>query len=221
MPYSRRTTKRRTYKRRGNNATHRIARYEAKKVVDRAIENKMWDGRLVLAGVDNNGVTYRLFTNPSAATTIAQGTGSDQYIGQKIRVMYVFFMLQGIYADATNMITVVIWQNKGLFAPAGSVMTNVFQSTGNDSAPLSFPDREYNDRFRILARKTFAVSQNGPSNHIIKIKLRPKKIRMNTSFNDNAGAAEAGDLWFGIISDSSAVTPPTVNAQWRVYYKDA
>lgn len=219
--YRRRTVKRTSRRRAGNTKMRRVARYEAKKVVNRNIENKMWDGRMSLTNIDYNGLTVRLFTNPSAGTTIAQGTASNSYIGQKVRIMYLQLMVQMIYADLTNMGTVIVFQTKGLFSPAGSDMTNVFESTGNDSAPLSFPDRAYNDRFRVIARKTYGVSTNGPSNVIFKFKLKPHQFKYITSFNDASGTQEAGDLYVGIVSDSSITTPPQFNAQWRVYYKDA
>jgi len=220
MSTRRRTTTRRPRRRvqRNNNAMHRVARYEAKKVVNRTVESKMWDGATARA-VDYTGSVFRAFTNPSTAVTIAQGTGDDAYIGSKVKVMYLTGHFQWVVGDTTNVATLIVFQDKGSFAPAD--MTNVFQTIATSTAPLSFPNRAFNDRFRILYRKTIALNSVGTSNRIMTVKLKPNKFRYPVCFSNTTGTAESGDIYFGVISDSAAVTHPTFDGQWRVYYKDA
>lgn len=213
-------TRRRNYKKRKYmpRTIHQIARQEVKKEIKKDLEMKYWDGRIPAGTVtDSNGTVVRIVTDPVAGTTISQGPGDDQYIGTKITPKYLQFNYQVINGDAENLYTVIIFQTIGLFQPVGNAMTNVFQSTGNTSAPLSFPDRQFNDRFRILYRDTFNIQSYVPQHtRLVKLKnFRPMK------FSDNAGTAENGDIYIGLISDSTATSHPGIIAQWRLYYVDA
>lgn len=218
MSTRRRTTRPRRRVARRNNNMHTIARQEARKVVNRNVESKMWDGSTARA-VDYTGSVFRVFENPAGATAIAQSTTDNGYIGSKVKVMYLTGHFQVVVGDTTNVITLVVFQDRGSFAPAD--MTNVFQQVGTSVAPLSMPNRAFNERFRILYRKTVALNSVGTSNRILTVKLKPNKFRYPVCFSNTTGTAESGDIYFGTISDSAAVTHPSLDGAWRVYYKDA
>lgn len=202
----------------------RIANRQALKVVNRQIESKHFDGKLALAGlnVDYDGTLYNAFVNvPAASATIIQGTGQGQYIGEKIRPTHISlrWSATNVLADSDNLITCVILQAKGLFVP-GATMANILESTGNVSAPLSPFDADYEDRFRVLYRKTIALNQAGESNRVYKVNIPYNKLGA-ISYSDNVGTVESGTIMIGWISDSSADVDPLIRGQWRIFYKDA
>jgi len=200
-----------------------IARTQAMKVVNKAIESKHYDGKLALAGenVDYNGSLYNVFIDVPAGTTIIQGTDQGEYIGEEIRPTHlsVRWSATSTLADADNLVTCVIMQAVGLFTPAAN-MANILQSTGNQSAPLSPFDADYDDRFRVLYRKTVALSQASETNKVFKVNIPYNKFG-KVKFNTDTGAIEFGTIMIGWISDSAADVDPLIRAQWRLFYKDA
>lgn len=197
-----------------------IARSQALKVVNKNIESKIFDARLPSAGtnVDYNGVLYDAIQDLQAVTTITQGAGQSQYIGEKIRPTHISLRWSVVAADPTNLVTCVLLQAKGSFVP-GATMANILESTGNSSAPLSPFDKDYDDRFRVLYRKTMTVNTYEPE-RVYKVNIPYNKLSTIT-YNDAAGTVEAGVLMIGWISDSSSSTHPLVRANWRIFYKDA
>jgi len=202
----------------------KIARSQALKVVNKNIESKFYDGKLALAGtvVDYNGILLNMFIDvPAGSTTITQGSGQSQYVGEKIRPTHISlrYAASNELADDNNLMTCVILQAKGLFIP-GATMANILDSTGNISAPVSPFDQDYDDRFRVLYRKTFALTKLNENCKVFKVNIPYNKLAP-IHFNDAAGTVESAGLMIGWISDSSLAVHPTIRAQWRLFYKDA
>lgn len=204
--------------------TKKIAHKEAKKVFDSNVESKMYDGKLQLAGevVDYNGILYNMFTDNPAGTTITQGPGRNQYLGLKIKPYHIElrYAVTNDLADSNNLITCVVLQAKGSFVPGGTT-ANIFESTGNVSAPLSPFDHQFNQRFKVLYRKQISLSGvDGEDVKVFTKNISHKRLSM-LGFNDAIGTIQSGTLLIGWISDSGAAVHPTVRAQWRILYKDA
>lgn len=201
----------------------KIARKVTKQALKKNIEAKFFDAKLALAGaaVDYNGLLYNAFIDVPSASTIVQGTDDHQYIGAKIRPtgLTLRWAASNDLADANNIVSCVILQGIGAFTPAAN-MANIYQSTGNVSAPLSPFDEDYNNRFRVLYRKEVALSQTGDNAVVHSVHLSFKKFAP-VIFNDGLGAIESQPLMIGWISDSSAVVHPVVRAQWRIHFQDA
>jgi len=81
-------------------------------------------------------------------------------------------------------------------------------------------DQDYEDRFRVLYRKTIALNTLGDANKVFKANIPYNKFS-KIRFNDSAGTPEIGTIMIGWISDSSAAAHPLIRAQWRLFYKDA
>lgn len=201
--------------------TQIVARREARKVFNRNTETKKFDGSLAHNGanVDYNGVIYAVTRDVSAGTQIVQGTEENEYIGTTIKPVHLQIRFAMSPGDSTNLVTVVVLQMKGLFNPVGDQMTNILQSTGNSTAPLSPFDRAYQDRFRVLYRKTFSLSSQDISIQSHSIQIGYSKLA-KLFFQDDAGAIESNGIFLGFISDSSAAVHPLIRAAWRLHYKD-
>lgn len=201
----------------------RIAQSTARKVVNKQIESKIWDGQFTHAGltVDYVGNQYYVTGNPNAGTQMVQGTGVENYLGHEIRPTHlsVRFAVNNDGADATNLVTCLIYQGIGLFVP-GATMANIFESTSNFSAPLSPLDQDYDNRFRVLYRKTFALTQASSDIKTYKVNIPYSKFQ-KVIFNDSIGTIESGPIVIGFITDSSADVDPSVRCSWRLHFKDA
>lgn len=197
---------------RKNNYVHRVARVEAKRVVARAVETKIYD-----LTSHSNAIDWSTGYVLSVSSAIARGTGETNYIGDKIAPVGIRCAFQYTRADASNMLRLVVIQNKAGGVP---LLNTLLQGTANLSAPLSPYDTNYDNTYRVLYDKVVSMDniRNLTSVHIVKIpgkKLRP------IVFNDAAGTIEAGGIYFCWISDSGAAAHPTVDLRMRLYFKDA
>lgn len=200
--------------------TKQIARKEAYKAIYSENPLRHWDGRTnaALTTVDWTGMVIRVLTNPSAATQMTQGTGINQYNGLEIDPQFFTMYWQVTNGDSENTFTVIIFQTDGPYAPILGTMTGIFQSVGNVAAPLSLPDTANNDKFTILYRETFSLSELADPVHVGRCKLDYRKMKKKVHFSDSAGTNEDNDLYIGLISDSSAAANPAFVAQWRLHY---
>lgn len=214
MPYTRRRrapVKRRRYARK-NTYVRKVARAEAKKVVARAVETKVYDYSASAQAIDyTNGLVV------SATTTMTRGTAENQYIADKIHPVGVRLSMQYTRADATQMLRLIIIQNKGGGVP---LLNTLLAATGNITAPLSPYDLNYNDTYRVLYDKLVSMDSIRGTTMTSIVKIPAKKLRQLT-FNDGAGTVEAGGIYFCWISDSAVAAHPTVDYRFRFYYKDA
>lgn len=200
-----------------NDYVHKVARQEARKVVKREIETKMYDHEFVGLTIDYSAST----TVKSLTTGMVQGTDDSEYLGRKIKPSYI--QIRGIIArsDSTNVIRMVVLQDK----VSGVALTGatIWQSVGNQRAPFSPFERQYNDTFKVLADRTFNFSDKIDGQQltrIFKIKI-PGSIMRPITFRDTIGTLESGGLYIAFISDDGGFVLPSVDFKWRISYKDA
>jgi len=197
-----------------------MIRKEAIRAVNRAEETKSLDGVINTNSISYAGTLYSLHGSYSTGSfvPITQGVDNQQYQGRVITPRYLNMRYQVTSADSTNTFSIIVVQTKGLWNNNGD-MANIYQTTSSVVAPLSAIDTSYDHRFRVLYRRQIVVDTDDSVKTGI-IKLNWKKLR-RIAFSDTAGSCESGHLMLGVISDSSAVTHPTFNCYWRLYYKDA
>lgn len=155
-------------------------------------------------------------------TNIVQGSTSADRDGDSLLIKYIRLRYQIINADTYNFVRVVIVQwreNDALAAIAGASIFDVGQTGVID----------FNSHYDWLQRRTYHILYdrvhyvaNGISSDkqsvVRSVNIRPKVHKINY----NAGAVTASDniylLW---ISDSAAVTHPTLSFTARTYFTDA
>lgn len=223
MPYRRRYTKRRRYTRRKNTSTTaRIARREAYKAINRRTETKMIDGSVsgAITAISAFGSLFSLHGTYASGTfvPITGGIAVNDYIGQWIKPSYLKLKWALEVADGSNIITIMVIQSKGIWTNTGD-MQNILQNVNTTSAPLQPVDTQYSSRFRVLYRRMVKVDSDDPTT-TGSIKIGPRKLR-KMHFADEFGDIESGHLMIGFISDSTAVTHPTLRMVHRLYYKDS
>lgn len=216
----RRAPARRKAPRKNNQVVRRVARAEAKKVFNRQVESKVFDGASVNTGTDFNGSVVTLWDSP-AGVAITQGAGEQQYVGAIIKPTYLmmrFSAASGTAGDPTNIMRVIILQDVLTGVPTGA---NVLEVVGVARAPLSPLDLDFDKSFRVLLDRTFTLNTVSEPVKAMKFKIGMRQLRP-ISFSDAAGTYERGGIYMLVISDSSVAAPsPTWTASWRWHYKDA
>lgn len=211
MPFRRRG-RRRNHKRPKN--IRAIARAEARKTVQKTVETKMYDS-LHSGSIDyTTGVVYSVWQDPSTPGTIQQGTNDNEYIGQKVQAAHITIKYQLIVADATNLIRLIVLQTKGLFVPT---MATVLQNNGTTSTPLSPYNQDNDSKFKVLASRLISLDTYNSvrAGTIVLRKFRP------TYFANATGGVESNNIYICAISDSGAVSHPTIQYNIRTRYRDA
>lgn len=195
----------------------KVARREAKKVIDSIVESKMYDGVAQGVSIDYSATGSVI----DLLGTITQGTDDNQYVGRKIKPTYI--QIRGLIShdQETNMVRMVVLQDK----VSGVVLSGatIWQSVTNQRAPLSPFERSYDDTFNVLYDKTINFGTKDGLTDLtrwFKIKIKGNILKQVT-FNDAAGTIESGGLYFCLISDSGASPHPYMDALWRIHYKDA
>lgn len=211
--------KQRTYRRRPRKqtVTRKIARQEAKKVVNRTIESKIYDGVIAATGIDYTGQTFPMTANNQGVSAIAQGSGDANYIGSKITPTHLTIRGNWVCVDVQNMVRCIVVQVIGGGIPTTST---VLASVTNVRAPLSPLERDYDKTFRVLADRTWQLSTTDRIATAFKIKIGMKHLRP-IWFNDAAGSVERGGLYLLVISDSAAASHPVIQVYHRMFFKDA
>lgn len=234
---TRRVTRKRTYRKTaGSKTMHKVARQEAKKVINREIETKFFEGNTTLAGgspqeVTTFGTNMLLTKDYSAGIvtsangqSIIQGIGSADFIGLSIHPVFVSINITlvsplGIGAENYDTVSVMVIQAKGAFTFNQISTANQLTNNNTANAPLGFIPRDYNDRYRVLYHKRFALDIDDPV-RTFNIRINSKKLR-RIAFDGASGIIEANPLVLSVVSDSAATPHPEIYASWRLYYKDA
>lgn len=201
-----------------NDYVHKVARLEAKKVIKKTIETKMFDGATTTSTtVDYSGVVFPMLADPSGSVTIQGGISDNQYIGTKITLSGIRLRYAVTVADTYNMVRIIVIQTKGGYIPSSGA--DILQSVSNIRAPLSDFEIDYENRYTVLYDKLLDLANVGDNIKTRTVWISGKKLRRVT-FVDMAGTVEDGGIYMLAISDSSSGNPGFL-AYWRDHYKDA
>lgn len=187
---------------------------QVKRIVHSSIEDKSLDVAVSTAAIDyTTGVIANLQTG-----LVRGNAEQSNYIGGKITPTKLMIRYQILGADTTNMVRIVVLQNK---ANAGvPTAATVFESVSNIRAPLSAFEINFNDTYRVLYDRLHNLVLSGDTaQRTGMIRLFRKKL--HPIIFDATNALEAYGLWLVAISDSSAVTHPTLQLYSRLTYEDA
>lgn len=206
--------------RKGDYHIKKIARIEAKKVVSKKVESKVYDRSNSAFNIDYN-MSSSVF---SMTGSMVPGTLEGQFIGDSIEPTHLRIKWTFETVDFTNICRVIVLQD---IAGSGVPTANtLFQSAGNIITPLSAYNTAYNQTYKILYDEFFVgvYGAYGTNSYKISgdIRITSKKLR-KVGFLGGAGNSDvtSGALYLCFVSDSSNVTPPIGQYYSRLYYKDA
>lgn len=220
MPYKR-TYRKRNYRKRQPKKSYvqKVAREEAKKAVKVQAEHKYFDSITSATQIDWSGTNavFNMTYNPLSTANITQGTDDVNYIGKKIRLVFLTIRGKLTIADTTNMMRCIILQTKTNNTPT---LAGVLQSVGNVRAPLAPYERQFNDQWNIIRDKTYIMDQVRNSIVYFKIKIPSTKFRQ-MAFSNASGTIEKGGIYMCWISDSGVASHPILEYYSRLTFTDA
>jgi len=209
---------RRNYGRRGFNRTqYRAVRKIAYKQIQQTAEKKTFDEQWDTASISLTPTFYEI-------SNVSVGTSGSQRVGVSINAVSLLYRFQFIAGDDTNIIRMVIFQwrpDDGDHAPNWEDMF-AFQTAGLPIAasdvisPLTRIQGDLGN-YQIIVNKIFTLDADDP------IKFFQGYIR--GGFNKKIGfttGLTTGDnhLYVLFVSDSGAVTHPTVSGFTRMTFID-
>lgn len=196
-----------------------LARKQALAVFSSKVEEKYIDTASSGISVDYTG-SLGLFTMPSA------GTGPSGRVGDLIEVTRLEFKYSLVIADTTNLVRVVLfkWNNDdGSYSPAVNSIIASGDNTTAYAALFRYAwDNQKAGDFEILYDKCHQLCNAGEQGQVHQVQLWGKGLGSTSKIQLNSGAT-TGKGRYGLlyISDSAAVTHPTLIYTARLTYKDA
>lgn len=185
-----------------------------KKLVRKEAETK-YNDNLFSASVDTTGTLIDVF-DP------AQGVADTDRVGDKVTLRGMRMSFKMAAADTSNYVRIVLFQwypNSNLSVPTiGTVLFDV--STG-DRAMTSPYVHDYQNQFHVIYDKVFTLAIN--SDTIIRTRtFKPNFKYVKKTVEFTAGTVNASNkLYVFAISDSGAISHPTVFMYTRVFYDDS
>lgn len=215
------------------NAVQKIARAEAKKVMERDLEEK----RLLQYsspgagshGYVQFGASVALGAVQQSCTFGAlQGINDEEYIGDKIKPtgLKIHWTVLASTGDAYNNFRLIVVQVKGGGTPS---VDNILESTGNMLTPMSPWDNSYRDTYKVLYNHIDVVHQISSGSAPMSanctkrgvIYIPGKKFSQVHFTNTGLGNVSSNQIAFFAISDSTAANHPTIGYWVELTYTDA
>lgn len=197
----------------------KLARQQALAVFASQVEEKYIDTSAAATSVDYIG-SVGLFGMPGAGTT------SITRVGDLVTVKRLDFKFNLIVADTTNIVRVILfkWNNDDAqYAPTvNSIITSTDASTGYAALARYNWDNFKGRDFEVLYDKAFQLCANGEQGQVHQVSLWGKGLGSTPKIQLNTGAT-TGKGRYGIlyISDSAAVSHPTLAYTCRITFSDA
>jgi len=187
-----------------------------KRAVSRIVKNQA-ERKYFLAAISSAGVSSVGTT--TSISNVVQGDGDNERIGNVISPVQLNLNYSISASDTTNAIRVAIfkWKDSNAFVAPNA---NDFFKPGPSASVdyLSHYNEEQRDQFVVVYDKTFQLVLNqANTKKIVNLKLPLSgKIR----YYSNAVITGTGNYFLYYISDSLAVTHPTIEWAAELVYTD-
>lgn len=141
--------------------------------------------------------------------SIAQGLTQNTRVGNRLTITGMYGNLQIIGADTTNIVRVVFY------------IPHDVDTTLSGLNTYGLVDQ---DQVTVLYDRTFVTGTGGPSGHAFRIKksfTRGNRKGIAVHYSSSASTScVKNNLKLYVVSDSGAVSHPTLSGQLRIYFKD-
>jgi hypothetical protein len=182
----------------------------AKQSENAKIETKYID-LILSASTVSNAMSINLLNG------ITQGTTATNRLGETVRSVRISYNLQFVGADATNFVRfllVVDHQCNGATFAAADLLAN-------QPDPFAFRFMDNIARFSVLCDRDIDLTLTGPDAVHIRGNVKTKAISFYTGAANTIANIKTNGIFAVFISDSGAVSHPTVSGDIRYFYKDA
>lgn len=155
---------------------------------------------------------------------IARGDSDSDRDGDKITPRSIQMRLRLLFADAYNVVRVMVLRCTDTVGGLSSTLPfspgTIFQHNSTTEDALYSPfNHDYRSRFNVLYDRLFTLSTNR-NDGLVNIVKRIKLSKKNIEYNGSNTADGRNRLILLVMSDSAAVSHPSVEGWVRLNYKD-
>lgn len=190
-----------------------------KQILANHIQDKLWIAAHT-ASVDFVGGVYHI-------TAIPQGVTERSRVGNSIRPKRLRMRIHAGIGDNTNMVRMVVFR----WHPSAAAGVPTVYSILEDTAPTAFvgtsnaPLMPYNwadkQMYTVLWDRTFVLDAQSPQQAVVNLELYGKKLNPRINYVDASTSAVLNGLYVMYISDSGAVSHPTLTFTSELTFEDA
>lgn len=197
------------------------ARSEVKKALNKTIETKNFYCRQnPLLNPQYTGIVINLLQDAATVTSLSQGTGRNNFIGDTIDPVYISckYLCQALIpANSFYTYRIILLQVIGGNIPTA---TNVLSSVGNVMTPYSPYDPTYRSTFRVLYDRMHIINEKSENAVSGTIKVPSSKLRKVEFVGTSAASISKNGIYMYVYTDSATVNP-IFGFQSVVAFKDA
>lgn len=185
-----------------------VARYAAK-AAGRVVELHEHLQRADATGVDYSGSIVDL--------TNAVVLGGDMMAPSSLILRYAWDA-----GDSTNTCRVIVFQWNASAADDAPAVADILDATNinTSTAPFAFPERDNRQLYKILFDKVYAVNTNDARHVIDSVKFDRAALPARMTGTDSANTVDIKKIYVLWISDSAAVSHPSITYASRFLYHD-
>jgi len=183
---------------------------KVKRAMNSEVEIKDTPSTQAATTVDYNGTIFNLWN-------LAQGDAHNERVGDSITINGVDFRFRvgGTTASALGVIRVIMFIDKE--GTAVTTAAEVLATTGSQLAPLSFYNREYRARYKVLYDRAFTSDDIQDEQDLVRfVYKKPFKVVFApavTTIRKNA-------VKLLVISNQTGAPSPFIEYNIRTYFKD-
>lgn len=155
--------------------------------------------------VTNTGVIYAL------SATLARGTTSITRIGKEVQINSLLIRYALVHGDTLNQMRVTIFQYN---RPGTPSISDIYQDTLTNEC-LSALNRDNGDFIVVLHDANYDMTQDANPQQTTK-----KYIKLNNTIAqwNESDISDRGNIYMAVVSDSVAITHPTIEFNSRIRY---
>lgn len=147
-------------------------------------------------------------TDAGLFDTITEGTGDNERVGSTVYITGIYARWFVHIGDANQLVRIVCYLPRRI---------DTTLSSQSQDTPISYIDQT---NFKVLYDKQISLNQYGPGTRMGTMKIKFPGKGLPVRYDDDTGAIQNNRIRFAFVSDSGAVTHPTLDTTVITYFKD-
>lgn len=188
---------------------------QVQRMISRSQEKKWAEPGIVTEAISIAGTV-------SSLMNITQGTGQNNRVGDDIRPKMIKLRLDCTIADATNVVRFIVFRWKENDQFVAPVTTSILDN-GLSGAPdiWSFYNKDTSQSYEIIYDTLFCGAGGSSASNLRQFRVKNIPLKGKVKFYSDASTNGSNKLYALRISDSAAVSHPTLSWLAEVTFTDA
>jgi len=190
---------------------------KSKGVTKQQVQSMLGSVKVKRFWAGTSSTTYPSTTTFTDLSAVTVGTGNNTRTGTEITAKKLEINLLFVIADTYNIVRVIVFEwlpsDSSDVPSGGEIFSTAYSSGNNEQYCLLNPIRP--SRFKVLKD----ITVNLDVAHVSLHRRLAFKMNHKVSF-DTGGTTGRNHLYMAIVSDSTAVTHPTVALSWTLSFEE-